>query len=183
MQINARISQKAMIRELTRENERLKAALGATHRQHGIYVTPEQFEEYEEQRVRSTARLPAVHPTVQPRIRPDTPYHAERHAGVCVQGMCMDAMRTLQEQEHRTRRLLAALDEHQHLVGVYQSSEEALAQHCGALQEQLAALHADRAEIHASLLVRAPPSPVHAASVAHACLRPGASACWCTRDT
>ena len=52
VQINARISQKAMIRELTRENERLKAALGATHRQHGIYVTPEQYEQYEEQRVR-----------------------------------------------------------------------------------------------------------------------------------
>ena len=103
--------------------------------------------------------------------------------GVCMQGMCMDAMRTLQEQEHRTRRLLAALDEHQHLVGVYQGSEEALAQHCGALQEQLAALHADRAEIHASLLVRAPPSPMHAAGAPHACLWPRASACWCTRDS
>lgn len=51
-QINARISQTAMLKELTRENERLKAALGATHRQNGIYITPEQYEEYEEERVR-----------------------------------------------------------------------------------------------------------------------------------
>lgn len=71
-----------------------------------------------------------------------------------MQGRCMDAMRTLQDQEHRTRRLLAALDEHQHLVGVYQGSEEALAEHCWVLQQQVAEVHADRAEIHASLLVR-----------------------------
>lgn len=68
----------------------------------------------------------------------------------------MDALRTLQDQEHRTRRLLAALDEHQHLVGVYQGSEEALAEHCRVLQQQVAEVHADRAEIHASLLVRCP---------------------------
>lgn len=65
----------------------------------------------------------------------------------------MDAIRTLQEQEQRTRRLLVALEEKQHLVGVYQGSEEALADHCQELQKQVVELHADRAEIHASLRV------------------------------
>jgi kinesin family member 11 len=50
-EINARVSQKAMIRDLTKENERLKAALAATQRKNGVFLTPEEYEEMEAQRV------------------------------------------------------------------------------------------------------------------------------------
>jgi kinesin family member 11 len=49
--LNTRISQKAMIRDLTRENERLKATLEASSRKNGIHLTAEEYEELQSQQV------------------------------------------------------------------------------------------------------------------------------------
>jgi kinesin family member 11 len=50
-ELNLRMNQKEMIRDLTKENERLKAALDAARNKHGVYLTNEEFRELQSQQV------------------------------------------------------------------------------------------------------------------------------------
>ena len=50
-ELNARISEKALIRELTRDKERLLAALEASRSRNGIYLTQAEYDELREQQV------------------------------------------------------------------------------------------------------------------------------------
>jgi Kinesin motor domain len=59
-ELNTRVSQKAMIRELARENERLKAALEAARLPHGIHLTHEEFRELQDQQMRCAQLVPEL---------------------------------------------------------------------------------------------------------------------------
>lgn len=62
-ELNTRVTQKALIRDLTKENEQLRAALEAARSRNGIFLTQEEFEALQDQQVLpillSTWRLPA----------------------------------------------------------------------------------------------------------------------------
>jgi kinesin family protein 11 len=54
-ELNVEVSEKEMIRDLTKENERLRAALEAARNKHGVYLTNEEFRELKVQQVRKLA--------------------------------------------------------------------------------------------------------------------------------
>jgi kinesin family member 11 len=59
-ELNTKVSQKAMIRDLTRENDRLKAMLEACRSRMGIYLTQEEYNELQAQQVHATSLIAAV---------------------------------------------------------------------------------------------------------------------------